>query len=36
MVEALNMSKSTAEQQHPENRIVGCAGGMDATGNDCE
>jgi hypothetical protein len=30
------MSKSTAEQSHPENRIVGYAGGTDATGNDGE
>jgi outer membrane immunogenic protein len=32
---AFKAAKSAGEQTNPENRIVGCAGGMDATGNDC-
>jgi hypothetical protein len=35
IVKPLNATKSAGEQTSPENHIVGCAGGMDATGNDC-
>jgi hypothetical protein len=28
-------AKSAGEQSSPENLVVACAGGADATGNDC-
>ena len=36
IVKPLKTAKSAAEQPNPENLIVGCAGGMDATGSDCK
>ena len=35
IVKPFKAPTSAGEQTNPENRIVGCAGGMDATGNDC-
>jgi hypothetical protein len=34
-VKPFKAAKSAGEQTNPENHVVGCAGGMDATGNDC-
>jgi hypothetical protein len=35
IVKPFKAARSAGEQTNPDNRIVGCAGGMDATGNDC-
>jgi hypothetical protein len=35
IVKPFNAAGSAGEQTTPENHIVGCAGGVDATGNDC-
>ena len=34
-VKPFKTAKSASEQTDPENHVVGCAGGMDANGNDC-
>jgi hypothetical protein len=34
-IRPFKVAKSEGEQTSPENRVVGCAGGTDVTGNDC-
>jgi hypothetical protein len=35
IVKPFKVATSAGEQTNPENRVVGCVGGADSTGNDC-